>query len=170
VLVRLFPSQGGSLCYLWIGGAMVKLPVTPTCVPAAINDGGYVTGDLYNGNFPHAFVYKLGAESPSDLGTLAPGNASAQSHGYGVNDLGVIVGTSTTANGPNHAFLYANGSMTDLNAVIAQGTAWAYLESATGINHSGQISGSGWIHTQGGSGACAPGGDCAMHAFRLDPK
>jgi hypothetical protein len=60
--------------------------------------------------------------------------------------------------------------MTDLNAVIPQGTAWAYLQMATGINPGGQITGSGWIHTQGGSGTCAPGGDCAMHAFRLDPK
>jgi probable HAF family extracellular repeat protein len=170
VLVHLWPTQGGSLCYLWIGGAMVRLPVAPTCVPAAISNAGYVTGDLYSGSYAHAFFYKLGAAAGTDLGTLAPGSATAQSHGYAVNNAGAIVGTSVAADGFDHAFLYANGTMIDLNTAIPQGTAWAYLQTANGINQGGQITGSGWIHTQGGSGPCVPGGDCAMHAFRLDPR
>ncbi|HLI86325.1 MAG TPA: hypothetical protein VKV17_20615 [Bryobacteraceae bacterium] len=169
VLVHLWPAQGGSQCYLWIAGAMVQLPVT-TCVPAAISNAGYVTGDLYNGSYPHAFLYKLGDAAATDLGTLAPGIASAQSHAYAVNDAGTVVGTSVAPDGFNHAFVYTNGSMIDLNTAIPQGAAWAYLQTATGINQNGQITGAGWIHIRGGSGPCIPGGDCVMRAFRLDPK
>jgi probable HAF family extracellular repeat protein len=170
VLIHLWPKQGGSLCYLWAGGTMTQLPVKPACAPAFLSDQGWATGDLYNnGAAAHAFAYKLGTQGPTDLGTLAPGNPAADSHGYSVNDSGAVAGSSLATDGTYHAFVYTSGAMMDLNALIPQGTPWATLTTATGINGSGQITGSGSVHTQGGTGPCVPGGDCVTHAFRLDP-
>ena len=49
----------------------------------------------------------------TDLGTLG-GDYSAA---VAVNDLGQVVGTSRTANGERHVFLWANGRMTDLGRI-----------------------------------------------------
>jgi probable HAF family extracellular repeat protein len=91
----------------------------------------------------------------SDLGTLG----FAHSRATDVNALGQIVGfASTFANFPTFggaAFLWENGTMHDLNQLIAPGSGWD-LRSAEGINDSGQITGYGII-----------GGE--THAFLLTP-
>jgi len=170
ILLHIWPNAGGSACYLSSNSVLTRLPVSGTCVPAALTNGGTVTGDVYDANYAHAFLYRPGASKLIDLGTLAPGAATAQSHGYGVSESGTVVGTSLAPDGSNHAFLNTNGEMIDLNKVLLSGSVWATLVSATGINAAGQITGAGWIHTKSGEGACVPGGDCAMHAFRLDPR
>jgi len=64
-----------------------------------------------------------------------------------INNWGQIVGTSTTTNG-EHAFLYQDGTMTDLNDLvrlthISGPPGFLTLTSADGINDRGQIVGEG---------------------------
>jgi probable HAF family extracellular repeat protein len=74
----------------------------------------------------------------TDLGTLGGSLGSAN----GINDEGDIVGMATLAGGQEHAFLYSNGAMRDLNDLIEPHPGWV-LEEAHAINNRGQIVGEG---------------------------
>ena len=65
----------------------------------------------------------------------------------GINDSGLVVGNSSTANANSHAFLYDGSTMIDLNDLISPTSGWVLL-NATAINNSGQIVGSGTIDGQ----------------------
>ncbi len=67
-----------------------------------------------------------------DLGTL--GGKFAQ--GVDINDAGQITGTSRTAIGAQHAFIYADGKMIDL------GTLGGMNSDGAAINQAGQVAGS----------------------------
>jgi probable HAF family extracellular repeat protein len=76
-----------------------------------------------------------------DLGTLDGGN---HSWAQGINDSGQIVGyswTTTEGNPYEHAFLYENGTMTDL------GDLGGNTSFATAINDNGQIVGYSYTNT-----------------------
>jgi probable HAF family extracellular repeat protein len=66
----------------------------------------------------------------TDLGTLGGSN----SHAYGMNAAGQVVGDADTASGTSHAFLYASGVMMDI-------TPSAQIAAATAINDVGQVVG-----------------------------
>jgi len=66
----------------------------------------------------------------SDLGTL--GGSASQT--YAINNRALIVGSSVTADGGSHAFLFSNGSMTDLGIRSS-------LSVATAVNASNQLAG-----------------------------
>ena len=70
-----------------------------------------------------------------DLGTLG----GTRSEALAVNASGVIVGWAQTTQGDDHAFIWRDGVMTDLNTLIPSGTGWV-LEAATGIATSGGAS------------------------------
>jgi probable HAF family extracellular repeat protein len=75
----------------------------------------------------------------TNLGTLG-GN---RSQGNGINNAGQVVGYSTLLSpaGRDHAFVYSNGTMTDLNSLVTSSggrVAW----TAASINDIGQIVGS----------------------------
>ncbi len=72
------------------------------------------------------------------LGTLG-GNYSV---GYGINSLGQVVGTAALADNRDHAFLYSDGMMTDLNTLIAPASGLT-LTYANAINNAGWIVGFG---------------------------
>jgi probable HAF family extracellular repeat protein len=115
-----------------------------------VNNSGEVIGyaSLSSG-YEHAFS-TFGAVM-TDLGTLG-----GSSYAYGINNSGAIVGYSWPVNGDNpHAFLYLNGVLLDLNAMIPTGSGWQLLE-AYGINNNGQITGEGLLNGQ-------------SHAFLLNP-
>ena len=59
----------------------------------------------------------------------------------GINDRGQVVGYADTG-GDGHAFLYANGTMTDLNNLISPTSGWV-LATASAVNNNGWIVGCG---------------------------
>ncbi len=116
----------------------------------AINDEVQVTGTSALAGSPstafHAFLWTQ-ASGMRDLGTVcnSDGTCDLISAGLGMNDLGVVVGSSL--NGPpfgpdtaSRAFVWENGVMTDLNAVVPANTT-LYLLNAFGVNNAGQIVG-----------------------------
>jgi probable HAF family extracellular repeat protein len=60
----------------------------------------------------------------------------------------VIVGNADLAGDTvNHAFIYTNGKMTDLNTLIPANSGWE-LDTASAINDNGWIVGQGSINGQ----------------------
>lgn len=98
-----------------------------------INDLGQVVG--FSGSRP--FLYSGG--SMIDLGTLGgPGG-----YAYALNDAGVIVGSSYASLTPGalqHAFVYDDGVMADLNLLVDGLGGWE-LTIGEDINAAGQILG-----------------------------
>jgi probable HAF family extracellular repeat protein len=122
----------------------------------AINAHNLVVGSstLAGDAATHAYVLDLNATAGTmtDLGTLG----GTISEAWNINGAGKVVGQSKTAAGTNHAFVYSNGAMTDLNSQIAVSAGWT-LTSANAINDSD------WIV---GDGTNASG---QSHAFLLKP-
>lgn len=84
-----------------------------------------------------------------ELGVLAPPTASAMtSSAMGVNNLGQVVGYSTTSPlGTHHGFVWDEASgMRDLNDLVPPG--WN-IEWALAINDAGQIAANGFFGTMG---------------------
>ena len=108
------------------------------------------------------FSTRAGAQltfTVTDLGTL--GGAASQANGvagHGANAAGMIVGSSTVSDNSEHAFLYSNGQMFDLNTLcdLSQ-SGFKVLTVATSISDSCLIIGGG-ITTNGDK-----------HAFLLTP-
>jgi len=115
--------------------------------PMDINEKGDVTGfsdfagdGVSSPNF-NAFLWtkKYGTQG---LGTLA---GDTVSEGLGINDADQIVGVSYPS---GHAFLWQNGTMTDLNALIST-NAPVLLTDAQDINDDGVITGEAQNKTTG---------------------
>jgi probable HAF family extracellular repeat protein len=134
-----------------LGGmvALPGLPDRPRTVARDINDIGDVVGNANAGgtDLGHAVLWRGG--SVHDLGTLGTG---AYSEGWGINNLGQIVGTSHTGSGFGaHGFLYTQAAgLRDLTPDSDEG-------AATDINDVGQAT--GYKTAFGG-----------YHAFRWDAR
>jgi probable HAF family extracellular repeat protein len=73
----------------------------------------------------------------TDLGTLGGNSNGVGSRAWGINDNGQIVGEAATKAGHLHAFLYSDGSMTDLGTLSGvNGTS-----TALAINNNGDVTG-----------------------------
>jgi probable HAF family extracellular repeat protein len=101
-----------------------------------------------------------------DLGVLGTytypnGVTFTASSASAVNNAGQVVGVTSTSSSPTHAYLYSNGSMTDLGTPMVSRCSSPYVpySVATGINDSGQIVGfsacpngtnfTGWVLNDG---------------------
>lgn len=89
--------------------------------------------------FPSGLLLKRGHTEATPIGTLGGESIVARD----LNDACEIVGGSTTSEElEQHAFLWREGKVLDLNAHIPSDSGWV-LNQATGINHRGQIVGFG---------------------------
>jgi probable HAF family extracellular repeat protein len=107
----------------------------------AINNNGQVVGhsDLTGDTTFHTFLWTW-ETGMKDLGTL-PGDFASTA--VSLNDPGVIVGTSLDSNFNPRAFVWAGGSMMDLNGALTSNPQKIYLLLASSINASGEIVGLG---------------------------
>lgn len=105
----------------------------------AINNRGQVVGhsDLTGDTTFHTFMWTW-ETGMQDLGTL-PGDFASTA--IAVNDGGVAVGTSLDSNFNPRAFVWANGSMADLNSLVSSNPQKLYLLLANSINAPGEIVG-----------------------------
>ncbi len=147
-------AWGGFRGFIWSAGSgMMQLGTLGGANSYAtdINENGEVVGHSATASgYEHAFMTTGG--KLTDLGTLDGGS----SYAYGINDSGGIVGYSWSDSEENPcAFLFVNGVMLDLNALVGYGSGWE-LQQAYGINNAGQIVGTGMF-------------DGKLSAFLLDP-
>lgn len=115
----------------------------------AINDNGAILGWSHSNGVFRSFIYDSNvSEFPVELGTL-PGD-----HEYGwadstyaedMNNAGQVVGSSSHGLGSEaneisweHAFIYQNGSMKNLNSLVSDAEGITFT-TAYGINNWGQI-------------------------------
>lgn len=114
-----------------------------TGMALAVNDAGVIVGYQNNvSGSPHAAIFD-GNGGFQDLGAFGLSDSQAMD----VNESGMIVGTAFgddgTGNFLNKAFVYADGQMYDLSALLVDGTGWEMLFEAASINDVGQIVGAG---------------------------
>ncbi len=153
-------ASGAQHAFLYISGEMRDLGTLggDNSAGNAINRAEQITGssDTASGT-THAFKYANG--TMQDLGTLG----GTFSEGNGINAAGDIVGDSSLAAGAtNHAFLYRNRKMTDLNTLLDSRSPLAQFVTLTegvGINDRGEIAANGTDSRTGES-----------HAYLLTPK
>jgi probable HAF family extracellular repeat protein len=124
-----------------------------------INSYGQVVGESAAATGTRAFLWTPNVPNGVsgamiDLGDLAGGRD--ESHAFGINAHGHVVGSSWVANG-THAFLWipdspnsTGGTMTDLNTLLSEAdrARWLLAE-ARGINDFGQIVGTGFFDADG---------------------
>jgi len=126
--------------FMWSQAAGMR-PLLPKyqgmSVAHGSNDVGQVVGMVKNRTSYLAFVTTPTTGKTRYIELAIGDPATRYSVAFAINDAGETVGESNL-----HAFIDANGTTTDLNALIPQGTGWV-LTSAFGINGSGQIVGAG---------------------------
>ncbi len=131
------PNGGFTRAAKWENGAVTQLAGGQSLNSAyAVNNEGWIVGYTSDpSSAPYVATLWTDAQTAVNLGALVP--AHWQHMAYAINNHRQIVGTSG-----DHAFLWENGRMQDLAALIPAGTTWL-LESANGISDNGFIVGEG---------------------------
>ena len=172
---------GGQRAFVWKDGRMIDLGCLFTnetgggsSQAASINDAGQVAGTstVDRNHNRRAFLWRdangngaSDAGEMADLGCLGAYTYTDQwgtpqsyafSEAFDVNNGGQVVGVSTTPDAVQHAVLWENGAMVDLNDRIDPASGWE-LTGAIGINDRGEIVGDGYRNG-------------VPHAIRLRPN
>jgi probable HAF family extracellular repeat protein len=115
----------------------------------SINNAGQIVGisDPKGDATTYAVLWQNGVMT--NLGTL-PGDVTSVAND--INAQGQVVGLSCDTNGNCRAFLWDKGVMMDLNSLIPPGSP-LYLTQAEGINDRGEIAGTAFDPSTGGSPA-----------------
>jgi probable HAF family extracellular repeat protein len=138
-------SQGATRerAVLFSGGEVTDLGVLSGDLNSgafAINDSGEVVG--YSGGLErmHAVLFQAGAVI--NLGAL-PGDLNSQA--LAINAAGDAVGVSDRDGFDQHGVLFHAGRVIALDSLLPEGSGWT-LQTASGINDSGQIVGYGTLN------------------------
>lgn len=134
---------------LWQDGSPIDLGSLGGAVNNAgtgINNKHQVIGfsDLAGDIIEHAFLWSE-ETGIQDLGAL-PGDFSSSA--FGINNQGQVVGQSCDQSGNCRAVLWQNGTITDLNTLIAPGFS-LYLVYGGDINDRAEITGNAYDQTSG---------------------
>jgi probable HAF family extracellular repeat protein len=125
----------------------VPLGGTSPCKAYNLNDAGEITGQvgLSSSGPVHGFLYNPSNPNNggyTDLGTLS-GNNSDTCYGFSINTSGQVEGDSTASNGNTHAFIWTNGSMTDLNTLGGPDSSGIHVNDRGDATGTAQMPGSG---------------------------
>jgi probable HAF family extracellular repeat protein len=135
------PTYSAQHACVWSNGTVTDIGTLPgfsISTGSGINSSGQVTGFACDGSNFRAFLYS--GKTMTNLGTLS---GYTSSFGRAINANGDVVGDVVNADFTvNHAMIYSNGTMTDLNTLIHSPANWT-LTVAYDINDSGQIVGAG---------------------------
>ncbi|NLX14564.1 MAG: hypothetical protein GXY44_13055 [Phycisphaerales bacterium] len=138
------PAGGEQQAFLWEQGTLVDLgsPLLSGSQAWAVNNLGMITGYSWGGSDYRSFLYADGLVV--DLGTV---DEFTQIYAWSINNSGQVVGyMSNPAGTLSHAFVFAGGTLYDLNDLLVDGHGWEYLTAAFAINDRGQITGYGRIN------------------------
>jgi probable HAF family extracellular repeat protein len=126
--------------FLWQSGVMTDLGTLPNdfhSEATAINSAGHVAG--WSADFDLVGFQAFFSDG-GPLTAIGPFGSMA----LGINDSDQVVGSMRSSDTfGTHAFLYADGVVTDLNGLIPPDSRFV-LEAAQAINNSGQIVGVGF--------------------------
>jgi len=153
--------NGFGRAVVWANNSILDISHGFESEARGINDLGQIVGETMGPTGTRqGFLWSNGASE--NLGTLTTGR---NSEAYSINNSGDVVGTAdvissisfetnpitrqitTITNYHNHAFLFSNGSIVDLNSLISTNSGWE-LNYAFGVNNSDQIV--GWGSMDGG--------------------
>ena len=129
-------GSSGSDAVVWLNGPYSVQRIGTGCA-RAINSKDQVVGNSGS----TAFLWKNGVLT--NLGLLGTSGNNQNSVAFSINDLGQIVGLSTPASRTaatkyNHAFLWQNGHMYDLN-FLTPSSSPLEITVANAINNRGQV-------------------------------
>ncbi len=133
--------------FIWEDGVMSDLGTLggKTSLATAINDYGHVIGYSSTSSFgAEGFIWQNGGMTSLGAIDPPPGSPVGTAIPSDINDSDIVVGSSTWNNPPGteytHAFVWENGTMTDLNAVTDTSGGWRLIRGS-GINNHGDIVG-----------------------------
>jgi probable HAF family extracellular repeat protein len=116
----------------YIGTRSIALPNFNGNI-SGINDQRNIVGNTNFDNKIPFFIDNLNVRTVPNLGNLGGKNGVASA----LNNANQVVGWSEVADGTHHAFLYSNGAMQDLNALVPP--PGVVLNSAVGIDDAGRV-------------------------------
>lgn len=114
-------------------------------IATSINNLGAVAGtSLASDGTVHPFLW-TNASGIKDLGAFPGAILTIAGCCHTLNDSGEVVGFAIDPSFNMTAFIVQNGTMTDMNSLLPQGSPW-YLLQACSVNNAGQIIGAGVIN------------------------